>query len=978
MRLGASGVLALAALLPTPLPAASRVTVRQLEEMLTAARTSRLRDRDIAQEIGRVEPSERITQATLEGLSRGQGEGTKFALRVLADESAFLDPPAAELPTGGPPAPEEQKAILDRAFDYAAGYIRNLPNFRCTQNTRRLESDPTPVLGKEAVSLGHLRLRDSIVSDLAFENGAESQQVRSVNGQPRKSKTPLQGLTTYGEYASIMASPFGRAKAQWSHWEAIDGKRAAVFTYFIDHAHADFVLMLCCAAGLRNQRQETVATQGALFIEPASGAIFRVTRQAVDIPAGFPVRRSDTAVEYRRVDIGGESSICPVRSIVISDNLQPDEPSMHRIDHVGPGGTGLHVLRLNEVEYTDYHKFAAESRLLAGDVPLEEKKAGAGPTGFQPAPPVPVFEGNEADSKEVADALGIGQPEAVPTAAPSVAMAKAEPPRAVLPAANAPEMSSHEQAVTFQSKVNLVLVPVVVRDAQGRAVGTLTKEDFELFDKGKRQRISSFSVEKGRGEAVVAKGAKPEGGQTETQANPAATAPDSFVLYFFDDIHLRFEDLAQVRDAAGRNIDTLAATDRAAIGTTSGRNQLDFTADRESLHSALLKLRPNPLARSEVQECPDVSYFMADLIVNKGDQRALGFVTQEAVACLNLQEQTAGAQNIAQSAALRALTAGDYETRTSLMTLKDAVRRISVMPGRRNIILVSPGFFSADDLRPDELEVVDRAVRSRVIISALDARGLYTLNPAGDITQKNFGVAVTQAKADYARTEAQLASDVLTEVTAGTGGTLIQNSNDLEGGFRRLTTAPEYIYMLGFAPEHLSPDGSFHALKVKLNSKERLSVQARHGYFAPKGKESELAAEKQAIDSAVFSREEIRELPVDLHTQLLRSGDSGATLNVLASVDLKRLQYRKEEGRNRNDVTVVSSLFDSNGILIAGCQKVLRLRFRDETMERLKQAPPVNVTSSFDVKPGRYLVRLVVRDAEDHLMYAANGSVVIP
>ena len=57
-------------------------------------------------------------------------------------------------------------------------------------------------------------------------------------------------------------------------------------------------------------------------------------------------------------------------------------------------------------------------------------------------------------------------------------------------------MSSREAPVTFSSRVNLVLVPVVVRDNQGHAIGTLKQDDFQLFDKGKLQTITRFSVEK--------------------------------------------------------------------------------------------------------------------------------------------------------------------------------------------------------------------------------------------------------------------------------------------------------------------------------------------------------------------------------------------------------------------------------------------------------------------------------------------------
>jgi len=82
------------------------------------------------------------------------------------------------------------------------------------------------------------------------------------------------------------------------------------------------------------------------------------------------------------------------------------------------------------------------------------------------------------------------------------------------------------------------------------------------------------------------------------------------------------------------------------------------------------------------------------------------------------------------------------------------------------------------------------------------------------------------------------AADVLAEMAAGTGGTFFQNSNDLDEGFKRTASAPEYIYLLGFSPQNLKMDGSFHALKVSLKkpnsqSPASLNVNARRGYYAP-------------------------------------------------------------------------------------------------------------------------------------------------
>src|SRR5580698_7231809 len=64
------------------------------------------------------------------------------------------------------------------------------------------------------------------------------------------------------------------------------------------------------------------------------------------------------------------------------------------------------------------------------------------------------------------------------------------------PPVNQAEMATHDAAPTFSAGVNLVLVPVVVRDANGKAIGTLHKEDFQLFDKGKPQVIARFSIDK--------------------------------------------------------------------------------------------------------------------------------------------------------------------------------------------------------------------------------------------------------------------------------------------------------------------------------------------------------------------------------------------------------------------------------------------------------------------------------------------------
>jgi len=336
------------------------------------------------------------------------------------------------------------------------------------------------------------------------------------------------------------------------------------------------------------------------------------------------------------------------------------------------------------------------------------------------------------------------------------------------------------------------------------------------------------------------------------------------------------------------------------------------------------------------------------------------------------------AEQMVRGAAQQQLSGGDHETRVSLIAVKDSVRRISAMPGKRNLILVSPGFIAPFDLVQDKTEIIDRANRSNVIISALDARGLYVIIPGGDASQPSgFSLEAERMKSDFRRQEAFLQNDILAELAEGTGGTFFHNNNDLDEGFRRVDARPEYLYMLAFSPQNLKLDGAFHKLKVTLKEQNKATLQARRGYYAPKRLDDPAETAKQEIQDALFSREAMHDIPVELHTQFFKSSEDSAKVTVLVRLDVKRIHFRKVDGRNQNDLTIVSGLFDRNGNYVTAIEKKLEMRLLDATLEK-RVSSGITVRTSFDVKPGSYLVRLVVRDTEGQLMSAENGAVEIP
>jgi len=303
------------------------------------------------------------------------------------------------------------------------------------------------------------------------------------------------------------------------------------------------------------------------------------------------------------------------------------------------------------------------------------------------------------------------------------------------------------------------------------------------------------------------------------------------------------------------------------------------------------------------------------------------------------------------------------------------------MPGSRTIVLVSPGFYLVVDHRTDEMDVIDNAIRNNVVISSLDARGLNSLTPGAENLGPNAPDALTlgaeNVKMQLDRQTALANMDVLEELAQDTGGAFFHNDNDFIGGLKQLVTQPEYIYVLGFAPQNLKLDGSYHKLKIGLKNGAGMQMQARRGYFERNHLEDPAEEAKTEITEAFFSREEMHELPVELKTQFFKTEVLKARLSILARIDAKHLRYRKADGRNDNTLTVVGGVFDQNGKYVVGTQKVVDFKFKDQTLDILPEAG-ITVKTNLDVASGSYIVRLVVRDSEGKVMSALNSAVVIP
>ncbi len=388
--------------------------------------------------------------------------------------------------------------------------------------------------------------------------------------------------------------------------------------------------------------------------------------------------------------------------------------------------------------------------------------------------------------------------------------------------------------------VNSVLVPVVVRDSNGQAIGDLTKSDFQLFDKNKPLEITGFTIEH-RAPAPAAISTASNVAATAPPAAPpsvAAPAPpsDRFVVFLFDDLHISGVDLSSLRGAAKKVLnDTLSAGDSASVLSILGRDDSGVTNDRARLAATIdgLRVQKSPY-RLDPHGCPNVDFYHGYLIEVQHDERVFDAAVDETMDCAKLDKmQRSMGEKLTHEAAQRAVAIGEQDMRLSYIYIRETVRKMVNLPGQRTLVLISPGFFAET---PEALvlqnQVIEAAARANVTISTLDARGLYTFAPKAE--EEFNGPASETTERIRSHVETSTSTDaVMAGLADATGGTFVHNSNDMEGGLRRLSAAPEYIYLLEFSLGNTKPDGEYHPLKVKVD-RDHVQVQSRRGYFAPK------------------------------------------------------------------------------------------------------------------------------------------------
>ncbi len=322
-------------------PAQMKLTVEQLVGFMRSAIQLKQPDKEVAAYLRKVTLTQKLEPRTIEEL-QGMGAGPKTveALNALAGASQALPagpkpepvpPPPPPIP---PPSEQEQKEVLDKVREYALSYTANLPDFLCTQVTRRYV-DPA--------GMEFWRQMDTLTARVAYQNHKEDYQLVLVNNHLVKdvSFQSVGGATSAGEFGSLMAElfePSTEASFRWERWATLRGQRAHVYAYQVAKARSKWHVTY----GKDHQFDIVPGYHGLVYVDRDSLAVLRI-QMVPDLPPDFPLQQVSDTLDYDLAEISGHKFMLPLKAQVRMRDSK--------------------LLTRNDVEFRLYRKFSTESSI---------------------------------------------------------------------------------------------------------------------------------------------------------------------------------------------------------------------------------------------------------------------------------------------------------------------------------------------------------------------------------------------------------------------------------------------------------------------------------------------------------------------------------------------------------------------------------------------------------------------------------------
>lgn len=488
----------------------------------------------------------------------------------------------------------------------------------------------------------------------------------------------------------------------------------------------------------------------------------------------------------------------------------------------------------------------------------------------------------------------------------------------------------------------LVPLDVIVLDKRGNPVSGLTKDDFEVLDNKSPRTIQLFSVETNQ---LLPGAAQPLPPGTYSNEIQAPAVPSNLTIILLDSFNTGYLDQAYVHNQIAKLLATIRADDRVAIYTLGAHLRVlhEFTSDAASLAQSLKKYAG--------ERAPDMDTARSN--PTAGLHTRMAAVAEDA----GIDENQAFARD------------HRHPTVEALRMIAD---HVGSLPGRKNLLWVSGSFpfsIEANNLQrtmdgqkipfATDVELALRALNNaNVAVYPVDARGLMTHALQGTGASSN----AEQDMADFA---------TMQTLARRTGGFAFYHTNAINGSIRQTIDDSRLTYQLGFYPDGVSWDGSFHTIRVRVNRPD-LQVQSRDGYFALP--EPKLAPETWKEMISEIARSPVEATAIRIRAQVAPAHASGERkLNLSISFDTAQFQFQQENGVWNDLLEAAFIQLDNQNRVIQTSPLRLPLALDSDTYEQLSKQGMV-LPRELPILPDTVALQIVVRDGNSGKV----GSLHIP
>jgi VWFA-related protein len=502
----------------------------------------------------------------------------------------------------------------------------------------------------------------------------------------------------------------------------------------------------------------------------------------------------------------------------------------------------------------------------------------------------------------------------------------------------------------------LVLVNLVARDKKGNFVRDLKKEDFTLFEDGKKQQISTLDFENvdemataGAAEATVS-GAAGQGTllRAGKKSPPTLDARDRrLMLFFFDFSAMDPEQIDRSVDAAKKFVETkMQPADLIALVSlaTNMHVDLDFTDDRAKLAAAL------------------AAY-------SSGQGQGFDNGT------------TGSAEGGAETGGSFTADDSDYNTFSAdrkLLALQSIMQALGKLPQKKSLIYFSNGISQSGVDNQSALRATTAAaVKANVSIYSLDIRGLQAFPPGGEAQSASLhgqsaysGASVLNDLNNNAASQ-----DTLATLSSDTGGKAFFDSNDFSGVFSQVQKDSSVYYVLGFMSNNPLKDGRFRKLKVLVNRPD-LKLDYRAGYYAGRDFEHLNRADReQQMEDELAAQLPRVDVPLFAGAAYFRQDDSHYYLAVSLVIPGSQIPFVTEKDKDSATIDIIGEVRESGKFPVGHLRDTVKLAVDSTRQVRRKN---VQYNTGFVLAPGSYHLKFVVRENQTGRLGSFETDVQVP